>query len=61
MVAARGALLASHLGLPLKALAVGEKPEVTAASAWRSLNLETFAIYPGDSDRDGIPGMNRAA
>ncbi len=55
MVAARGALLAGHLGVSLKALAVGEKPELSAASSWSALNLETFAIHPGDPDRDGIP------
>lgn len=55
MVAARGALLSQHLGVALKALALGEKPESSAASAWRSLNLETFAIFPAQPEKDGIP------
>jgi hypothetical protein len=61
MIAARGALLASHLGVPLKALTIGDKPAATAASDWQKAGLAPYAIFPGRSEPDGVPDPDVAA
>lgn len=61
MIAARGALLASHLGVPLKALTIADKPAATAASAWQKAGLAPYAIFPGRSQPDGVPDPDVAA
>ena len=55
MIAARGALLASHLGVPLKSLTIGDKQAGTAAPDWQKAGLAPYAIFPGKSETDGVP------
>ena len=54
MIAARGALLASHLGVPIKALTIADKQEDTAAPDWQKGGLAPYAIFPGRSQPDGV-------
>jgi len=55
MIAARGVLLAGHLGVPLKALAVGDDPAATGAPVWLGSHIEPFSIHPTQPEQDGIP------
>jgi hypothetical protein len=61
MVAARGVLLASHLGVPVKALAIGDKPALTAAAQWKKYALAPHAIFPGKAEPDGIAAEDSPA
>lgn len=61
MVAARGVLLASHLGVPIKALAIGDKPAMTAAAQWKKYALAPHAIFPGKAEPDGIAAEDAPA
>lgn len=55
VIAARGTLLASHLGVSLKALTIGDKPAETAAACWLAASIRPYAIHPSDAALDGIP------
>ncbi len=57
MIAARGALLASHLGVPIEALTIGEKP----AADWRKAGLTPYVIFPDRSQPDGVPDPDAPA
>jgi hypothetical protein len=61
MVAARGVLLASHLGVPVRALAIGDKPALTAAAQWKKFAIAPFAIFPGKAEPDGIAAEDSPA
>jgi hypothetical protein len=61
MVAARGVLLASHLGVPVKALAIGDKPALTAAAQWKKYALAPHAVFPGKTEPDGIAAEDSPA
>jgi len=58
MIAARGALLAGHLGCSLKALAVGDRLAETAIGFWLGANLAALAIHPSCPDLDGPPAKD---
>jgi hypothetical protein len=61
IVAARGVLLASHLGVPVKALAIGDKPALTAAAQWKTYALAPHAIFPGKAEPDGVAAEDSPA
>ncbi len=55
MIAARGALLANHLGFSLRTLWVGEQMSNTSAKLWTQPNLSLHQIHPEKPELDGIP------
>jgi adenylate cyclase len=61
MIAARGALLAQHLGFSLKALLMRSQWEKTSASVWTQANLALHVIHPAEPERDGTPDKDAKA
>ncbi len=55
MIAARGSLLADHLGFDLRALAVAEDPAHTALALWLSSSLQARVLRPSAPDIDAVP------
>jgi hypothetical protein len=55
MIAARGALLATHLGFTLRALFVGEQLLSVSAKLWNQASLGLHMIHPEKPELDGMP------
>lgn len=55
MIAARGALLAQHLGFSLKALLISSQLANTSAGLWTKANLALHVIHPANPEQDGTP------
>lgn len=55
MIAARGALLANHLGFSLRALLISEQLANTSARSWTQANLALHVIHPEHPELDGTP------
>lgn len=47
--------------MPIKALAIGDKPALTAAAQWKKYALAPHAIFPGKAEPDGIAAEDSPA
>ncbi|MBC8126887.1 MAG: hypothetical protein H8M99_07055 [Gloeobacteraceae cyanobacterium ES-bin-144] len=61
MIAARGALLANHLGFALRALLISEQLSNTSARLWTQANLALHVIHPENPALDGAPDKDAKA
>ena len=61
MIAARGALLANHLGFSLRALLISEQLANTSARLWNQANLALHVIHPEHPELDGTPDKDAKA
>ena len=61
MIAARGALLANHLGFSLRTLWIGEHMSNASANLWTQANLALHQIHPEKPELDGTPDKDAKA